>query len=118
DHDGRPITISLPVPAELSAVVFVPTFSMPTRRARQLLPNMVPRRDAIFNAGRTALLVAALQAGRPELLRIATQDRLHQPYRSRMFPAMATVIEAALESGACGAWPSGPGSALLALALE
>ena len=93
-------------------------FSMPTKRARQLLPNMVPRRDAVFNAGRTALLVAALQAGRPDLLRVATQDRLHQPYRSRMFPAMPAVIEAALEAGACGACLSGAGSALLALAVD
>jgi homoserine kinase len=118
DGGGQPIALSLPVPSELSAIVFVPTFSMPTRRARQLLPAVVPRRDAVFNAGRTALLVAALQAGRPDLLRVATQDRLHQPYRSRMFPAMPTVIEAALEAGACGACLSGAGSALLALAVD
>jgi homoserine kinase len=114
----RPIALSLPVPPELSAVVFVPGFSMPTRRARQLLPNVVPRRDAIFNASRTALLVAALQSGRADLLQVATQDRLHQPYRARMFPAMPTVIEAALEAGACGACLSGAGSALLALAVD
>jgi homoserine kinase len=117
--DGnRPITLSLPVPPELSAVVFVPSFSMPTKRARQLLPNLVPRRDAIFNAGRTALLVAGLQTGRLDLLRVATQDRLHQPYRSQMFPAMPTIIEAALAAGACGACLSGAGSALLALAVD
>jgi homoserine kinase len=118
DTGERPVVVSLPVPPELSAVVYVPAFSMPTKRARQLLPNVVPRRDAIFNAGRTALLIAALQSGRPDLLRVATQDRLHQPYRARMFPAMAAVIEAALEAGACGACLSGAGSALLALAVD
>jgi homoserine kinase len=118
DADGPPVTLSLPVPPELSTVVFVPGFSMPTKRARQLLPDLVPRRDAVFNAGRTAMLVAALQAGRPDLLRIATQDRLHQPYRARMFPAMPAIIDAALAAGACGACLSGAGSALLALAVD
>jgi homoserine kinase len=118
DTAGRPITVTLPVPDELSAVLFVPSFAMSTKRARQLLPNLVPRRDAVFNAGRTALLVAALQMGRPELLRVATQDRLHQPYRAQLFPAMSTILEAALAAGACGACLSGAGSALLALATE
>jgi len=116
EHGAEPVTLGLPVPPELSAVVFVPGFAMPTRRARQILPNLVPRRDAIFNAGRTALLVGALQTGRLDALRVATQDRLHQPYRSRLFPAMPAVIEAALAAGACGAFLSGAGSALLALA--
>jgi homoserine kinase len=118
DVGGAPIALSLPVPEELSAVVFVPGFSMPTRRARQVLPNLVPRRDAVFNAARTALFVAALQTGRLDALRIATQDRLHQPYRSRLFPAMPTIIEAALAAGACGAFLSGAGSAVLALATD
>jgi homoserine kinase len=119
DQPGaRPITVQVPVPSALSAVVFTPTFSMPTKRARQLLPNLVPRRDAIFNASRTALFLASLQSGRFDLLRIATQDRLHQPYRSRLFPAMPTIIEAALDAGACGACLSGAGSALLALAVD
>jgi homoserine kinase len=110
-----PTTVSLPIPEELSAVLFVPTFSMPTRRARALLPDVVPRRDAVFNSGRTALLVAALQTGRLDLLRLATQDRLHQPYRTKLFPALPTLIEAALAAGAHGAALSGAGSAVLAL---
>ena len=116
DPPRGPVTLSLPIPNELSAVVYVPTFTMPTKRARALLPPVVPRADAIFNAGRTALLVAALQTGQLDYLRIATQDRLHQPYRSKLFPALPTVIEAALAAGARGAALSGAGSAVLALA--
>lgn len=119
DRPGeRPIAVRVPVPPELSAVVFAPTFSMPTKRSRQLLPNLVPRRDAIFNASRTALFLAALQGGHLDLLRVAMQDRLHQPYRSRLFPAMPAILEAALDAGARGACLSGAGSALLALATE
>jgi homoserine kinase len=116
DTGRGPATVSLPIPDQLSAVVFVPTFSMPTKRARALLPDLVPRRDAVFNAGRTALWIAALQTGRLELLRLATQDRLHQPYRAKLFPALPVLIEAALAAGAHGAALSGAGSAVLALA--
>jgi homoserine kinase len=115
DTGRGPTTVSLPIPQELSAVLFVPSFSMPTKRARALRPDLVPRRDAIFNSSRTALLVAALQTGRLELLRLATQDRLHQPYRTKLFPALPTLIEAALAAGAHGAALSGAGSAVLAL---
>jgi homoserine kinase len=110
------ITIALDVPPELSAVLFVPGFVMRTKRARQLLPKLVPHRDAVFNASRTALLVSALQTGRLDLLRVAMQDRLHQPYRSQLFPAMGAIFEAALGAGALGACLSGAGSAVLAFA--
>jgi homoserine kinase len=88
---------------------------MPTEEARRLLPSHVPYRDAVFNVGRAALLIAAFQTGRLELLRIATEDRLHQPYRREMFPAMPRLIQAAMLAGALAAFLSGAGSAVLAL---
>ncbi|MGH3357419.1 MAG: homoserine kinase [Nocardioidaceae bacterium] len=70
---------------DVSVVVFVPSESVPTDEARGLLPSEVPHEDAARNAGRAALLVAALH-GRPELLLAATQDELHQGYRSPVMP--------------------------------
>jgi homoserine kinase len=118
EPEGGLITVPLDVPPELSAVLFVPGFPMRTKRARQLLPKLVPHRDAAFNAGRSALFIAAFQTGRLDLLRVAMQDRLHQPYRSQLFPAMGAIFEAALGAGACGACLSGAGSAILAFATE
>jgi homoserine kinase len=118
EPDAGLITVPLAVPPELSAVLFVPSFVMRTRRARQLLPKLVPHRDAVFNASRTALLVSAFQSGRFDLLRVAMQDRLHQPYRSQLFPAMGSIFEAALAAGACGACLSGAGSAILAFTTD
>lgn len=117
-HEKQVIALPVPIPPELTAVVFVPSFSMPTKRAREILPDSIPRKDAIFNLSRVALWLSALQLGRFDLLRVATEDRLHQPYRSQIFPAMPVIIEAALSSGAHGAFLSGAGSALLAIATE
>jgi homoserine kinase len=99
----------------LQAVLFVPDQPMATEEARGLLPPQVSRADAVFNLGRTALLVAALVGGEYALLREATRDRLHQPARAELFSAMPRFFEAALEAGALGACLSGAGSTLLAL---
>ena len=115
---GKLITVRLPQPPGLRAVIFLPRFSTSTREARRLLPARVSHQDAVFNVGRAALFVAAMTTGRPELLRVATQDRLHQPYRQVLFPAMGKLFDAAVEAGALGAWLSGSGSALCALTQE
>ncbi|HEX5415842.1 MAG TPA: homoserine kinase [Chloroflexota bacterium] len=115
-NGGRLSTLAAPYPADLKAVLFLPRFSTSTREARRLLPTRVAHADAAFNVGRAALFVGALATGRLDLLPIATQDRLHQPYRQVLFPTMPRFFDAALEAGAHGAWLSGSGSALLALA--
>ena len=86
-----------------------------TSEARAVLPSQVSREDAVFNLGRTALFVNALATGRLELLRHATEDRLHQPQRGKFFPAMKNIIRAALDGGAHGAFLSGAGPTVMAL---
>ena len=112
------IALSASVPPTLQAVVFTPDFEMDTVRGRKLMPKKYTREDAVFNASRTALLPVVLSHGRFDLLRVAMQDRLHQPYREQLFPAMPMVIRAALDAGAHGACLSGGGSSVLALATE
>ena len=43
-------------------------------------------------------------------------DRLHEPYRARLFPHLEALIAAARGAGALGACLSGAGPAVLALA--
>lgn len=109
---------SAPLPQGLRGVLFVPDFVMPTEESRRLLPQQVSRADAVYNIGRASLLIAALAADRLELLRVATQDRLHQPTRQRLFPAMPKIFEAALMAGALGVFLSGSGSSILALSRD
>ena len=116
-QDGdRLTTASVPIASPLKAVLFIPDQAMPTAQARALLPPQVPRGDAVFNMARAALLVHALVTGRYEHLRVATQDRLHQPPREAIFPAMPLIFRAALAAGALGVFLSGAGSSILALA--
>jgi homoserine kinase len=107
--------VSLPVPADLRWVALVPDTPSSTAEARAVLPATVPRQDAVFNVQRVALLLAALQARRLDVLPTALADRLHEPYRQRLFPWMPEVAEAARKAGALGCVLSGAGPSLLAV---
>lgn len=102
------------VPDDLRVVVFVPDFEMPTQESRRRLPQQFSREDTVFNVGRAALLVAALAAGRYDLLDEATQDRIHQPVRAEIFPGLNPIMTAAKEAGAAAAYLSGGGSTVAA----
>jgi homoserine kinase len=93
-------------------VVFVPADEVSTRVARGLLPDAVPHADAARNAGRAALLVAAL-TGRPELLLPATRDWLHQSYRAPVMPESAQLVQSLRDAGVA-AVVSGAGPSVLA----
>jgi homoserine kinase len=107
--------LALPTPAGLRWVSLIPEVTCSTAEARAVLPASVPREDAVFNVQRVALLLAALQANRPDILDVAMEDRLHQPYRARLFPWMRDVVAAARRAGALGCVLSGAGPALLAV---
>lgn len=105
----------IPTPPGLRAVVYVPNFAMSTEKARTVLAQKVWLEDAVFNLSRAMLLAAAMSAGQWRLLAHGMEDRLHQPYRQAIFPAMPYLIKAALDAGAHGACLSGAGSSILAL---
>jgi homoserine kinase len=118
DGDGAYLHVAAPLAPGLKVVLFVPDLEMPTSESRKLLPQTITREDAVHNIGRAALLVAALGAARWDALDLATQDRLHQPARAQMFPAMPEIFAAAKRAGALCAYLSGAGSTVAAFALE
>ena len=118
ENDGSVTAASVPVPDGLNAVLFIPDVPMPTEQARGLLADDVRREDAVYNMGRVALLVRAFATGDLAHLATATEDRLHQPERQTIFPAMKNIFRAALGAGALGVFLSGAGSSVLALARD
>lgn len=114
--EDRIYTAAISIPPQLQAVLFVPERRIATVDARRVLPAEVTVADAVFNMSRAALLVAGMQGNHPEYLRIATQDRLHQPYRQSIFPPMKVIFTAAMAAGALGVFLSGSGSTIMALA--
>jgi homoserine kinase len=98
---------------DLTPVVLVPDTPSATSVTRGLLPGDVPHTDAAFAAGRCALVVHALTA-RPDLLLPATEDRLHQEYRSSAWPDTMRLVRDLRENGVA-ATVSGAGPSVFAL---
>jgi homoserine kinase len=99
----------------LGIALFLPSEDLLTEKARALIPRRVPLEDAVFDLGRLGYLVTALLWGRWDLIGPAMDDRLHQPYRTAVIPALDPVIAAAREAGAYGAALSGGGPSVIAL---
>lgn len=107
--------VRIPLGFAPSLVVWVPSITTSTDESRGRLPGTVSFADAVFNVGRVSLLVAALAAGRPDALRVATVDRLHQDVRFTMVPRSAEAARAAEAAGAWCAWLSGSGPTVAAM---
>jgi homoserine kinase len=101
--------VAVPLALEPAVVTWVPSFTTSTEKSRAALPAKVSFADAVFNVGRTALLVAALAAGDVEALAAATADRLHQDARLVSTPASHEALAAGLAAGAWCGWLSGSG---------
>jgi homoserine kinase len=113
--DGAPAHAALPLADALELVAIVPDRNLATPEARGVLPDRFTREDAVFNLGRMGLLVAGLadpSALRPE----ATEDRIHQPARTALFPEAPGLLAALVEAGAHAACWSGAGPTLIGFA--
>jgi homoserine kinase len=111
---GAVRAVRLPVDPGLVFVAVVPERQLATSRARQALPLQVLRSDATFNLGRMALLLAGL-ADRELLTREAAEDRLHQDYRSPLFPEAPQLLARLVSAGALASCWSGAGPSLIGM---
>lgn len=109
---GEFYAVGAPLDPRVGVVVLVPPTPVSTEAARGLLPSTVPHADAAADAGRAALLVAAL-GGRPEHLLLATRDYLHQSYRRPAMPESLDLVEV-LRADGVPAVVSGAGPTVLA----
>ena len=117
--EGAGVTqLGVELPEELRLVLLIPAFSMPTEETRRTLPERLTRNQAVHNIGRAALLIAALNARRYDLLQIATEDVLHQPARATIFQPMYQIFQAARDAGAHGVYLSGGGPTIAPLATD
>ncbi|GAA2069304.1 homoserine kinase [Williamsia deligens] len=115
DTDGAPAYHArrLTVHPAIAVTAFVPRVESSTALTRGLLPDAVPRADAVHNLSRSALAVVALTTD-PSCLLPATADRLHQHHRAPVLPDTTTIV-AELRSRGVAAFVSGAGPSVLAL---
>jgi homoserine kinase len=100
-------------PREWRAIVVLPPHSLATSKARAVLPDSYSSADVVANLQAVSLLGMAFAQSRGDLLRVAMNDRIHQPYRSEICPMLPRLLPLAGSHGILGAALSGAGPAVL-----
>lgn len=102
----------------LKFVLLIPDFEVSTPEARKVLPDMLPRGDAVLSCANACRITAAFAGQRYDLLADAFADGLHQPYRERLIPFFPEAITAGKKAGALGGFLSGSGSTVCCVTLD
>jgi homoserine kinase len=115
--DGRVTAHSWAWPEELRFVVATPDLSVETPKARAVLPEAIPLRDAVFNLQRALLLTRALDTGDFGGIREALRDRWHQPARAALVPGLEEALKID-DPAVLGVCLSGSGPSIAALVTD
>ena len=110
----RVYSVSVPVSEKIRFAVMIP-FELKTEKARAALPKEYSREDAVYNLSRSGLMTASLFSGELHNLRVAVQDRIHQPYRSGLIENYDNVFRMSYELGSLGTYVSGAGPTIIAM---
>lgn len=117
-RNGKPVTAHFPLSDKLRFFALVPDFPLSTRLARSVLPQRVPFEDAVFNVSHAALLLRALETADTDMIALAMDDRLHQPYRKGMIKGYDAAEAVAKECGVTAFCISGAGPTCLCIATD
>lgn len=112
--NGLPVTVNFPLHPEWEFLALVPDFPLSTAKAREALPTVYSRADAVYNIAHGALVLKALELGDEKLLRNAMQDRIHQNYRKTLI-ADYERIEGLVRTTGAAFCLSGAGPTLLCI---
>jgi homoserine kinase len=103
-------------PTDMQLVAFISDTVGKTSELRAVLPEKLEYKQAVFNIGRVAFLVNALNSNKLYDLRFGTQDALHQPQRgAKVYHHLQPLIDAGLKEGAHAVYLSGAGPTVMAI---
>ena len=113
--DGVPYSVHYDIHRKISFVALIPDFELETSLARSVLPKTVAHSDAVFNESHLAVLLKALENGDTQLISLALDDKLHQPYRFNLIKGYETAKKCAFDNGCISFCISGAGPTCLCL---
>lgn len=116
EDDGSVVYRKLEWPEDWHITVGIPDFELATDISRSVLPENVPLKDASFNSRRFAMLVHAINTKDAELMKLALEDKLHQPYREKLIPGFREIKETLKqEENVLGTVISGAGPSIIVI---
>jgi homoserine kinase len=109
----RVVTVRTDFPESIGLVLISPDITVPTHKARQVLPQKYERADILHTLQRTVLLAATCFSGNFDLFPELFDDKLHQPYREKLVPGIERCLRYR-HDGLLGTAISGSGSSVIA----
>lgn len=94
-------------------LAIIPDFKLPTKEARDALPKTYSKEDAVFNLSRLSMVILSLISGDEENLKVALDDKIHEPYRLSLIPEIDDIEKIIDDSDALGHYLSGAGSTIM-----
>jgi len=117
--EGRTVHVArVTPPAGWRPIIVLPDEPLATTKARNVLPESYSRADVVANLQSVGLLGLAFAQNRPDLLRLAMHDRIHQPYRAPICPLLDRLLPLAGHAGILGVALSGAGPSVLVVAAD
>jgi len=115
-RDGQEVySEKINVSRNIKFCAVIPDFKLSTDKSRSVLPDNIPFSDAVFNVGRVSLLIAAMQSGRSDLIKIGCRDKLHQDYRGFLINNYNDITKKCMELNSMGVFLSGAGPTIMAI---
>ncbi len=116
EEDGSIIYRKLPWPKDWKITVCIPDYELSTEISRSVLPEKIEIKDAAFNSRRCAMLVEAVHTNDSKLMKLALQDKIHQPYRKKLVPGLEEIMEKLKhEENVLGCVLSGAGPSIIVI---
>ncbi len=117
--DNRKVIYSkVKVSEGIKFCALIPDFTLSTEKARAVLPKSIDYKDGIFNVGRTALMISALNNGDFHLIKYACKDKLHQDYRAKLIENFYSIKKQCEKLNSLGVFLSGAGPTIMVMLRE
>lgn len=110
---NRVVSNKFDISKDIKAVVVIPDKPMSTAQSRLSLPKNYTAKDCVFSLSHAALLASSFASGRYDMLRIASQDVMHEQYRIPALPELESIRQIAYNNNALLSTLSGSGSSFL-----
>lgn len=93
EDDGRVVYRKIEWNPDWKLTICIPDYELQTGISRSVLPESISYKDAIFNTKRCSMFIEALHTKDDKLMKLALQDRLHQPYREKLVTGLKEIKE-------------------------
>ncbi len=111
--DGKVYVDKIEVSDKFKFLAIIPEYEISTQKAREVLPETYTKEDTVFNISRVSMLITSLISGNEDNLKVALDDRIHEPYRFKLMPEIEKIEKIIDDSKAIGHYLSGSGSTII-----